>query len=517
MSNNYWAEEVASCIHDIIHRKREGVQGREDSLSAYCCFSKDHFIKDEIKDHLEGLLEAFSKRIKNGLRTRNFNRLRVREITLALRAQGLTAVTAGDDTVYNNASSLLPRAIRHSPNNLIKAAAIHCLGACTFFSSAAKNDYLKQMRFFLGIVSSNGQTISAINDIYCITAALREWGLLATKVEDLQIASRHAIPVFMGLLKSSKPSVQVVAGENIALLYEKGCTPGDDSASLLLERVLQSLAMKFGSRIGKNDEKNLQSDFVSILTSEFLTQPGSTLNPEKISRWEKTGGNFTRVKSILPVAEHSPSQRLEEANRWFHTDNRGSDEFRRSVLDIAQTEASKRQPTVQPYVVKENRVVEPMTLLLGDVIANLQSYVLGDPGNQSDYFSNFGDVPRRCCEPADGDPRSYFDRDPSTAENPHQGTAIDRWWKWIRLAALRRILQGGFVEHYYQGNRAVLDNLPIDNLPIMVSEAERYIQREANSANSADLAAVEPPLLGEQSPGGGWVIILQSILHGCND
>jgi hypothetical protein len=126
-------------------------------------------------------------------------------------------------------------------------------------------------------------------------------------------------------------------------------------------------------------------------------------------------------------------------------------------------------------------------------------------------------VPRRCCEPADGGPRSYFDRDPSTVENPHHGTAIDRWWKWIRLAALRRILQGGFVEHYYQGNRAVLDNLPIDNLPIMVSEAERYIQREANSANSADFAAVEPPPLGEQSPGGGWVIILQSILHGCND
>jgi hypothetical protein len=56
---------------------------------------------------------------------------------------------------------------------------------------------------------------------------------------------------------------------------------------------------------------------------------------------------------------------LEETNRWFHTDGRGEDEFRRSVLDIAQTKASKRQPNVQPYVVKENRAVEPMALLLG--------------------------------------------------------------------------------------------------------------------------------------------------------
>ena len=153
-----------------------------------------------------------------------------------------------------------------------------------------------------------------------------------------------------------------------------------------------------------------QSDFVS---TELQTQPGSTSNPEKVSRWEKAGGNFTRVKSTLPVTEHSPNQRLEEANRWFHTDGRGEDEFRRSVLEIAKTEASKRQPNMQPQVVKENQAAEPMTLLLGDVIANLRSYVPGDPGNQSDYFSNFGDVPRHCCEPTDGGPRSYFDnRDP---------------------------------------------------------------------------------------------------------
>jgi hypothetical protein len=31
----------------------------------------------------------------------------------------------------------------------------------------------------------------------------------------------------------------------------------------------------------------------------------------------------------------------------------------------------------------------------------------------------------------------------------------------VRLQSLRRILQGGFAEHYYQGNRAVLDNLPV--------------------------------------------------------
>lgn len=43
----------------------------------------------------------------------------------------------------------------------------------------------------------------------------------------------------------------------------------------------------------------------------------------------------------------------------------------------------------------------------------------------------------------------------------HGLMSIDRWWKWVRLSSLRRILQGGFAEHYFQGNRAVLDNLPV--------------------------------------------------------
>jgi len=43
----------------------------------------------------------------------------------------------------------------------------------------------------------------------------------------------------------------------------------------------------------------------------------------------------------------------------------------------------------------------------------------------------------------------------------HGLMSIDRWWKWVRLSSLRRILQGGFSEHYFQGNRAVLDNLPV--------------------------------------------------------
>jgi len=38
---------------------------------------------------------------------------------------------------------------------------------------------------------------------------------------------------------------------------------------------------------------------------------------------------------------------------------------------------------------------------------------------------------------------------------------VDRWWKLMRLNALRRLLQGGFVNHYFEGNKQVLDTLPL--------------------------------------------------------
>lgn len=38
---------------------------------------------------------------------------------------------------------------------------------------------------------------------------------------------------------------------------------------------------------------------------------------------------------------------------------------------------------------------------------------------------------------------------------------VDKWWKLMRLNALRRLLGGGFVNHYYEGNKQVLNSLPM--------------------------------------------------------
>lgn len=38
---------------------------------------------------------------------------------------------------------------------------------------------------------------------------------------------------------------------------------------------------------------------------------------------------------------------------------------------------------------------------------------------------------------------------------------VDKWWKLMRLNALRRLLAGGFINHYFDGNKQVLDSLPL--------------------------------------------------------
>ena len=168
----------------------------------------------------------------------------------------------------------------------------------------------------------------------------------------------------------------------------------------------------------EHDSKSQLQD-TKLTGWEMGTEPTTNHNAENL------GGNISRApppglskraasSPTEPILSDEKRERLEEANRWFHNDGRGQDEFRRLVLGIAQTEASKCKPDgTQPYVMKENRAVEPYTLLLGDVIANLRSYVLEGPKTKSDYFSNYGDVPAHCCEPSHGGRRSYFDRDPS--------------------------------------------------------------------------------------------------------
>lgn len=307
---------------------------------------------------------------------------------MALRALEILAITVSDNTVFENVEPVLSRTIRDSTSYIIKEAAIHCLGACSIFGGAGEDGIMDQMTFFLDIVASDGQSIDAADEAEPVAAALQEWGFLATTIEDLESESEEAIQIFIDQLGSGDANVQVAAGENIALLYEKSYTaqeddedePDDDDGEsgeedtgggprLLkrynayhntpeLERQLQSLASIHHKRISKRDKKNLHSNFSSILTT---------------------------------------------------------------------VENPRRGPMYNTAIDQETN-------------------------------------------------RAYGSR--LTVKVGREGVMnIDRWWKWIRLNSLRRILEGGFAVHYYQGNRAVLDNLPV--IMRMDAPSDRTAPRKA--------------------------------------
>lgn len=257
-------------------------------------------MQDELYGHVEELIGAFSKSIKSGEGEPETN--------AALRALELLSVNAYDNTIFERVDSLLSNTIRDSTSKIVKSNAIHCLGACTLFGGGGEDSISDLMNFLLDIISSDGQSIDATDDPNSVTAALQEWGHLATHIADLSAESEESVQVFLDQLDSSDTGVQIAAGENIALLYEKTYRPhsyydneddddendnednednveNDDEELLsysgpkLVKRYdayhntqevtekLHELSVAHSKRISKRDKKSLHSNFTSILTT----------------------------------------------------------------------------------------------------------------------------------------------------------------------------------------------------------------------------------------------------------
>jgi hypothetical protein len=108
---------------------------------------------------------------------------------------------------------------------MVKAAAIRTLSAAAIYGGAGDSEIEDILDEFLEIVESDGSSIEAEDSAEVVIAVCEEWGFLATYVDDIEEKTETAMDAFVEQLESSDPSVQVSAGENIALLYEKSYTP----------------------------------------------------------------------------------------------------------------------------------------------------------------------------------------------------------------------------------------------------------------------------------------------------
>jgi len=246
------------------------------------------YARDEMESHLSELLPSMVRSIRQETTER--------EAVAALKALAVTTVTLDSDSIYDDVADQLKRSIQSSESIEIKVNAIHALGVAAFFGGAGDDEILDLMTLFIEIIESDGASVEAQDEGNVVIAALEQWGLLATEIEDLEEETETAIEAFVEQLESADAGVQIAAGENIALLYEKSYTLQEDDEDVSnaedsddpeavkngdkmvkryqvyrrqdqLLHTLEELANVSTRRISKKDRKTLHSSFADIRNS----------------------------------------------------------------------------------------------------------------------------------------------------------------------------------------------------------------------------------------------------------
>lgn len=187
------------------------------------------------------------------------------------------------------------------------------------------------MMFFLEIIESDGHNIGAGDDPGAVTAALEEWGYLATQLDDAEDITHQSIDALVDQLDSSEISVQIAAGENIALLYEKSYSEAEEDEILEdhsesglgkgfvqrykpyprhenLVNVLAGLSSGSKKYLSKRNKKTQHSAFMDILHS--------VQNPMKGPRYSEALDKDSRVRgSRMTVRIHQKG--LLRVDRWW--------------------------------------------------------------------------------------------------------------------------------------------------------------------------------------------------------
>jgi Interferon-related developmental regulator (IFRD) len=346
-------------IEELCERKGSSYKGREDCLASYVRILTAHHIADELYGRVGDIIPALMKSVKAETTER--------ETILALKALALTIISFQDELNYDGLAPQVKRTVTDSQSLPTKAAAIHCLGTIIALCDAGDEEILETLNFLLEIASSDGAFIDATDDPEVVTAALQEYGFLVTYIEDLEAESEDAIATFVDQLDSENVHVQIAAGENIALLYEKSYTPMEEDET--------------ASDLEETEDTSSSGD-----------DSGNSDGPKLIKRYNAYHNAPEVLEKVQSLASLSSRKMNKHDKRKLH-----------------QSFASVRITVENPRLGLQTNNASKMTVRIHQ----------------------------------EGEMK------------------VDKWWKLMRLNALRRLLQGGFVNHYFEGNKQVLNTLPL--------------------------------------------------------
>jgi hypothetical protein len=352
-------QELTDRIEELCDRKGSSYKGREDCLASFVRILTAHHLADELYGRVADLIPALLRSVKAETTER--------ETILALKAIALTIISFQDDINYDGVAAQLKRTICDTQSLPTKAAAIHSLGTCVALCGAGEEEINEVLNFLLEIVSSDGSFVDATDDADTVIAALQEYGFLTTYVEDLEAESEDAVATFVDQLDSDNVHVEIAAGENIALLYEKSYTPMEEDDNL--------------SDLEETEDNSSSGE-----------DSGNSDGPKLIKRYNAYHNTYEVLEKVQTLASLSTRKLNKHDKKRLH-----------------QSFASIRITVENPKLGLQTNSASRMTVRIHQ----------------------------------EGEMK------------------VDKWWKLMRLNALRRLLQGGFVNHYFEGNKQVLDTLPL--------------------------------------------------------
>ncbi|KAI5294098.1 hypothetical protein KEM52_004706 [Ascosphaera acerosa] len=382
--------EIDVVIEAILDRKRSSIASREQALTAFNRILRNDYVPEPVEERLEELLAAFVKSVRTEASDR--------EAVLACAAVALAAITTALPTVYDETAAQLQRSARDSASYAVKAAALHALGAVTFFTGGDAN-VEEVMAFLLEIVESDGRYANAPDDPDTVRAAADEWALLATECDDLEELSAAAVEAFLEQLDSEDVGVQTSCGEALALLYEKSYTPLEEGEELPEEYRNGEESTGGGDVLVKRYDAYRNTPLVLRKTEELASASGRHVHRTARRQLHQA---FSAISHTIAHPQHGP--------------------FYSTAID---------HETGAPYGNRKTMRVS---------------------GEASD------------------------------AE-----VLLDRWWKWVRLQAIRRHLLGGFPTHMARGNEALQECLPARPVDRGSYKKSRAVEKQRDIARKKNM------------------------------
>ena len=294
-----------------------------------------HYAQEEIRPKVEELVPNILKSVKSGQTER--------ETVLALKALALMLITEPSENLYDAVAGAIKTTITDAQHPMAKIAAIHALSIVTFYGGATTEETEEVMDFLLEIVSSDGSSIEEEDNGEIVVTALEEWGFLATQIEDLEESTEVAMETFVDQLQSSDVGVQIAAGDNIALMFEKSYTPAESDDDVddeeaetqnqipadanggtgermikrytvyrklpQLSHTLSELAKASSKRISKKEKKALHLTFTDILHT--VEKP--TRGPRYSTALDEDGNE---MGSRLKVTVHAAGGKM-MIDKWW--------------------------------------------------------------------------------------------------------------------------------------------------------------------------------------------------------